>query len=503
MGNDRRTLVLDLGSSRIRCAAVAHDRFPQAAGLASAPYPIGGARSGTLARSFNTRLLRDRLFGVLRQAACAAGPRNVAAVAIIAQRGAACFLDAHLRDVYAGPQTDFRAVFEGPAIDAEHAARVYAATGHLPSMLFAPAKLRWWRRNRPRQAGRIAKACGLDAWAALQLAGALAETPHGLAELGLLDVAAREPARALLNDIGAPPDIAPCVVPLGAAVGRLTAEAARATGLPAAVEVHVAGPDSQAAAVGSGAVADGDVSIAAGWSAPVQATTPTPVFDPDRRTWTTLHALDGKWVAEANAGDAGGAVDAVRRLLGPRMTSARFDALADSASDSAGAVTAFLGPRALDMSGPGVTMGGLLAPAPVTLEGLDAPSVARAALENAAFAVRESLELARSVASPTLPTSGGRVGDGVALSGGMGESRVFASLLADALGEPVRVHRNAAPVGAALIATTPPGELGARSAELAASGLDVSPGPGAAEAGERYERWLRIRERLDALAGEL
>ena len=267
----------------------------------------------------------------------------------------------------------------------------------------------------------------------------------------------------------------------------------------------------------------------------MQATTPAPVFDPRRRTWTTLHALDGKWVAEVNAGDAGRVVDAVRRLLGPRMTPARFDALAAAASDSAGAVTAFLGPRALDMSSPGVTMGGLLVPAPATLEGLDAPSVARAALENAAFAVRESLELARSVASPTLPASGGRrtmanaedglcsdkrglspdaqpspqpspmLGGGglVALSGGMGESRVFALLLADALNEPVRVHRNAASVGAALIAATPPGELGARSAELADSGLDVCPGPGAGEAGERYERWLRIRERLDTMAGEL
>ena len=46
MRNHRQTLVLDLGSSRIRCAAVTHDHFPQAAELASAPYPVAGARSG-------------------------------------------------------------------------------------------------------------------------------------------------------------------------------------------------------------------------------------------------------------------------------------------------------------------------------------------------------------------------------------------------------------------------------------------------------------------------
>ncbi len=489
-------LVLDLGSSRIRCVVVTGGRAAQASEAASAPYPVAGARSGGLARSFNPALLRARLLGALAQGARAAGPANVETVAVVAQRGAACFLDAELRTIYAGPQTDLRAVFTGAALDEQRGERAHAVTGHLPSMLFVPAKLQWWAENRPREAARIAKACGLDAWAALQLAGSLVETPHGLAELGLLDVAERKPALGLLSELETPPGIIPCVAPPGAAAGRLTPEAAQATGLPATVEVRVAGPDAQAAAVGSGAVDDGAVSIAAGWSAPVQATTPAPVFDSRCRTWTTLHAVGGKWVAEANAGDAGRAVDALRRLLGPRLTAARFDALAAaSAGEAAPVVAAFLGPRALDLSRPGMTMGGLLTAAPVTLDGLDRGAVARAALENAAFAMRESLALARLL--PGTPHGS------VALSGGMGESPVFAQMLADALGEPVRTRRKATAAGAALIATTPARELPARSAEAAAYGEAVEPSAGAAEMNERFEQWLRIRERLDALAEEL
>ncbi len=521
------TLVLDLGSSRMRCVSVADSRPAQAVEVASAPYPTVGSRVGGLERSFNPRLLRKRLFDVLAKGARKVGPRNVETVAVVGQRCAVCFFDAELRTVYAGPQTDARAVFEGGAIDEEHGPLVHATVGHLPSLMLVPAKLHWWRTQRPRAAGRIAKASGLDAWAALQFTGSLAETPHGLAELGLLDVSTRAPATGLLNTLGLSRDILPCMLPLGAAAGRLTRDAADATGLPSTVEVRLAGPDAQAAAVGSGAATYGSASVPAGWSAPVQVTTTAPTFDPRRRTWTTLHSVDGRWVVEANPGNTGGAVDIIRRLLGPRVTPARFDALAANAPDTTRVVAAFLGPQALDLSNLGMTMGGLLSPVPITQEGLDPGTVARAALENVAFAVRESLSLAREVAGQAhhqqigeggeVPafagmtgSSGKRDGAGVAeqecvaaLSGGMAESGVFPGLLADVLGEPVRLHRKATATGAAMIATTPPLELAARSAALAAEGKLVEPGEGSLEANERYERWLRLGAKLDALAGEL
>ncbi len=542
---DGATLVLDLGSSRMRCSSVADSHPVRPVEIASAPYPIIGAGSGGLARSFNPRLLRTRLFDVLAKAAREVGPGNVETIAVVGQRCAACFFDTELRTVYAGPQTDIRAVFEGGAIDEEHGPLVHATAGHLPSLMLVPAKLRWWRTHRPRAASRIAKASGLDAWAALQLTGSLAETPHGLAELGLLDVSARAPATGLLDTLGIPMDILPCLLPLGAAAGRLTRDAADATGLSSTVEVRLAGPDAQAAAVGSGAVSDGSASVPAGWSAPAQVTTAASTFDPRRRTWTTLHSVDGRWVVEGNPGDTGGAVDIIRRLLGPRVTPARFDALAANAPETTRVVAAFLGPRALDLSNPGMTMGGLLSPVPITQEGLDSGTVARAALENVAFAIRESLSLAREVvgqayhqqireggevpafagmtegsgplsSSPpqtgertpslALPRRWGREpepADAVALSGGMAESSVFPGLLADVLGEPVRIHRKATAIGAVMIATTPPLELAARSAALAAEGEFVEPGEGSLEANELYERWLRLCAKLDGLAGEL
>ncbi len=487
-------LVLDLGSSRLRCALVALDGGTPLE-IARAPYPVTNDRAGTLAHAYNPRLLRGHLLRVLAQGAQAAGPRNVAAVAVTGQRLATCFFDTDLETLSAGTNNDTRAVFQGGAMDDAHGALIHRTTGHLPSMLFAPAKYAWWRESRPRTARRIAKTAGLDAWAALQLTETLAETRPGLGEAGLLDVASGEPAGALLERLGVPLDLLPDVLPPDAPVGQLTAEAAEATGLPHTTPVHLAGPDSHAAAVGCGAASEGAAACAAGWSAPVQVTTASPAFDPQARTWTSLHGVHGRWTVEAHPGETGRMLDAARRLIAPRASLARFDALARSAFESGRPVAAFLGPRAIDLSDPGITMGGVLLPVPITQEGLNAADVARAAYENAAFAMRESIALARSVAGTEPGT--------FALSGGLAEGAVFPQLLADVLGEPVRVHRNATATGAAALASTPASELAARCADLAANGTSVEPGPRSRECGESYERWLRIRERLDALTEEL
>ena len=225
------TLVLDLGSSRLRCTLVPLDGGDSIE-VSRAPYPVTDDRAGTLAHAYNPRLLRERLLRVLAQGAQAAGPRNVAGITVTAQRLATCFFDANLATLSAGANNDTRAVFQGGGMDDAHGALIYRMTGHLPSMLFTPARYAWWQESRPRTAQRIAKTAGLDAWAALQLTGTLAETRLGLAESGLLDVTSGKPAGGLLERLGVPLGLLPDVLSPDAVVGQLTAEAAEATGLP-------------------------------------------------------------------------------------------------------------------------------------------------------------------------------------------------------------------------------------------------------------------------------
>ena len=109
-------------------------------------------------------------------------------------------------------------------MDEEAGEAIYGVTGHLPSMFFMPAKLRWWQAHQPRTADRVAKAATLGAWATHELTTVLAETPETLAEAGLLDIDTRLPATDLLARLGLDPSLIPGVVATGEATGKLRAD---------------------------------------------------------------------------------------------------------------------------------------------------------------------------------------------------------------------------------------------------------------------------------------
>ncbi|MEX2599603.1 MAG: FGGY-family carbohydrate kinase, partial [Dehalococcoidia bacterium] len=222
----------------------------------------------------------------------------------------------------------------------------------------------------------------------------------------------------------------------------------------------------------------------------------------ERRTWTGLHLLDGRWVLEANPSDTGETVDAVRRLL--RLSQARFDVLAAEQNDAAENIMAFWGPRALNLASPTMSVGGLLTPSPVTHQGLSAGAVARATLENAAFAMRECSELLESVLAKNAEMSGAR-DQAISLSGGMSQSRVFPQMLASVLGTPVLLHTPlATAAGAAIAVSRATGEWMQTAHDARGKALLIEPDPhDALRHDERYRRWLSLREWLDSLADEL
>jgi sugar (pentulose or hexulose) kinase len=490
-------LALDLGSSSIRAAVVSDDW--RIIGEAERSYHT--YRSAGNAERFAPAELRRRVLHCLASAiqVAAVAPDSISRIAITAQRGGTAFADFQGETLYVGPNTDVRAVFEGAAIDDRLASEVYATTGHLPSMLLGPAKLHWWREHYPRRARRIATIASLGGWAAHSLTGAFGETSSTLVEAGLADVTTGDPAWALLAQLGVSRGALPTVVSEGAVVGALNRASGDATGMNVGTPVALAGPDAQVAAVGAGSVRPGDTVVIAGWSAPLQRVTVTPRFDAARRTWVSRHALRGRWIAEANPGDTGRTLDTVRRMLGPGMTLQRFDRLAATAPERDLPIVAVWGPRALDMSRLGISIGGLIAPAPITYQGIDTGAVARATLENIAFAVRECLALVDEVAGATATDQP------LTLTGGMANSPVFAAMLAAVVGKPVRRQSpRAAAIGAALVCALAANDVEIAAARIASQATDVTPTPDEVrDATERYERWLYVRGKLDALAEAL
>ncbi|MBM3939353.1 MAG: hypothetical protein FJ318_00385 [SAR202 cluster bacterium] len=498
---ERYVLSLDLGSSGLRAVLVPVDRPWAPIEGAALPYRVYRPRStDALAARFVEAELRERLIRVAGEGMRAAGVRaaDVTSMSVTAQRGGIALLRGDGTSAHIAPNTDLRAVFEGAEIDEEHGEAVYAATGHLPSLFFAPAKLRWWRNHRPRLSRGIARVATLGSWATLQLTGELVETPGQLAEAGLLDVSSGTPAAALLARLGFGGELVPRLSAEGEAMGMLRVDVAERVGLPARTPVYLAGPDAQTAALGMGAVVPGDVSVAAGWSTPVHLVTDKPIFDAARRTWATTHLIESHWVVEANAGDTGGTLDMVRRLVGPRAELSKLDSLIAKSRVGSNMLAAFWGPHALELASPGMHMGGLLAPTPITYNPLHAGHVARATVENIGYAIADCIALAAKVA-------GVRTARSMALGGGMANSAVFPQMLADIMNAPVRRHHHrSSAIGAAIVASRPRGEWAGAGRAVAAKAQTLDPDVrGVIEYQEHYPRWRRLRERLLALSDEL
>ena len=452
----------------------------------------------TLAQEFDPDEVWQNVCGTatacLRDAGVTHG--QVAAVTATSQRQSVVFLDRNGGVLYAGPNTDLRAVFEGAAIDHRMRDRVYNATGHVPSMLLVPAKMTWFRDQRREAYDRIATVFSLADWLVWKLSGVAAAERTLACEAGLLDLRRRDWCTDLLDELGhgvagLPPLVAP-----GTAVGKLTRTASRDTGIPDGTTVVAAGADTQCGLLGVSAAEPRQVGIVAGWSAPVQMVTDQPVLHPQAKTWAGCFGLDAKWVLESTAGDAGNSYRWLADTVfgGGEDAFAKMDGLASKAPVGSDGAMVVMGPSRMDMSRLGLRRGGLLFPVPVAFGGTGQAHLARAAQESVAYTLRANLEQAEQVAADSASS--------IALGGGFTQSPSFAEIVASVIGRRLLVSPtpNVSALGAFLCAAT---ALGDYSTLLEASQsvrpdlVAVDPDPAiASEYQDHYEGWLEAARPL-------
>jgi xylulokinase len=99
--------------------------------------------------------------------------------------------------------------------------------------------------------------------------------------------------------------------------GRVTAEAALATGLKTGTPVVAGGGDQAAQAVGVGAVEPGVVALTVGTSGVVFATTPSALIEPEGRLHAFCHAVPGLWHFMGVMLSAAGSLQWYRDTLAP------------------------------------------------------------------------------------------------------------------------------------------------------------------------------------------
>ncbi len=354
---------------------------------------------------------------------------------------------------------------------------------------FTLPKVLWLRRHEPAAFARLATVLLAKDYLRFRLTGVLATEPSDASATLMYDTARMRWSAELLRVLDLSPAIVPEVGGSSEVLGRLTAEAAAAWGLPAGTPVVGGGADNACGAAGVGVVAPGEAVASWGTSGTVLAPTAEPRVDPEMRAHTFCHVVPGTWYLMGVVLSAGAAFawyrDRFARDLGIGSdATAALDAEAATAPRGADGVT-FLpylqGERTphRDASLRGALLGLSLA------HGRE--HVSRAVLEGICFALRDSLTILRELALAP---------DRLLLTGGGARSAFVRQLQAEIFGLPVStVSREEGPAyGAALLAAVGAGafrDLGEATRATLVRAEPEHPRPGAHAAYEEPYRRFR------------
>jgi len=256
----------------------------------------------------------------------------------------------------------------------------------------------------------------------------------------LLDVRTRGWSTELCTAFGVDQSRLPPVAPATRAVGTLLPEFAGASGVDPVVVLGCG--DEQAATLGAGVLAPGQVCDVVGTAEPVTAVTPEPRSDPTRLVECHCHGDPATWLMENPGWVSGGNLRWFRDTFGAGLDYAGLDGLASSCAPGAAGVVflpAMQGAMAPEWNGRarGAFTGLTLAH--------DRGHFVRAILEGSAFALRDVLEaMAGAGAAPTE----------IVMVGGGARSPLWRQIKSDVTGMPVRVPETVetTATGAAMLA---------------------------------------------------
>ncbi len=354
---------------------------------------------------------------------------------------------------------------------------------------YTASKLPWTRKHRPGVYRNLAAILLPHDYVNFWLTGQRWMEYGDASGTGWLDVRARKWSAPLLAATDAGRDLSECLPPLVEADASFAIAPAIADelGLPRAVRVSAGGGDNMMAAIGTGNVEPGVLSMSLGTSGTLFAYADHPVVN-SAGDWAAFCSSSGGWLPLICTMNCTVATENVARAFG-------FDARAgdavmtDTAPGAGGLVMLpfFNGERTPD-----------LPHAHAALHGIDAVNmtsgnVYRAAMEGATYALRNGFDALQSA---------GMDFAAIRLTGGGSQSVAWRQMVADVFGLPVEVPNQAegAAFGAALQALWAHGRAGGGSSTIAAvtrehAGVDpaqsAQPDPAAAASyAEHYGQFL-------------
>jgi xylulokinase len=454
-------LGVDIGTTAVKAAVVSADG--EVLGSASVEHPTSYPRPGWVEQDPEDwwRAACGAVRGVLEQA----GRREPAAVCVSAQAPTLLPLDGHGRPLRpALIWMDRRAEAECAALRETLGEKlVQRVTGNRIDPYFVAPKLRWLRDNEPETFSRARVYVQATGFLVHRLTGELTLDREHASLLSLRDLGGETWSEPICEAVGVSPDLFPRLVDGDEIAGRVTAAAAKATGLPEGTPVTGGTVDGAAAALEAGVLDEGQAAEMTGTSTVLILPSDRPRSEP--AFVAMRHAARGRWLLLGAMVASGGSLRWLRDLLGE----VSFDALTAEAETEEPALVFLpymMGERSpiWDSDARGVFLGLTLAS--------DRGALVRAVLEGAAFALRHNVEVAAA--------AGVAVGELRSVGGGA-RSRLWSQIKADVVGVPVLLPETSigAPFGDAALACV-------------AAGLHADVGA--------LVRTVRIRERFEPRA---
>jgi len=375
------------------------------------------------------------------------------------------------------------------------AGNVLRLTGNPVLPGFTAPKIVWVRENEPEVYARTGKVLLPKDYVRYRLTGGFFSEVSDASGTSLFDVGNRCWSDEMLEALNVPRQWLPEVTESPVASARVSAEAARETGLLEGTPVVGGGGDQAAQAVGTGIIAEGLVSATLGTSGVVFAASDTYRVEPHGLLHAFCHAVPGQWHLMGVMLSAAGSFRWYRDTLGD-MERARA---AETGEDAYDLLT-----RAAEEVAPGCE--GLIFLPYLTGERTPYPDpnargvffgltlrhgkahLTRAVLEGVAYGLRDSLELMRAL---------GLAIEQVRVSGGGARSALWRQILADVFNTPivtVNVTEGAA-YGAALLAGVGAGvypDVAAACARAIRLTGETQPGPAASVYADYYPRYRAL-----------
>lgn len=300
---------------------------------------------------------------------------------------------------------------------------------------FTAPKILWLRNNEKRNFDRTVQVLLPKDYVRYEMTGEFATEVSDASGTLLLDVVKRKWSSRLLSKLDLDADLLPKVYESEDVTGGLTSAAAKAMGLKAGTPVVGGGGDQAASAIGNGIVRRGVVSATMGTSGVVFAHSDEVQVDPEGRLHTFCHAVRGKWHVMGCVLSAGGSLQWFRnQLCQEEITQAKrkkidpYELITQQAAEApVGSEGLFFLPYLTGERTPYADPNARGSWVGLSLRHSKG-HLARAVMEGATFAMRDSLEIAKGMDIPVKE---------VRLSGGGARSEFWRQMQADIYGQQV------------------------------------------------------------------